>query len=52
MEIALSHLRMLLSEAAQLGATYTLPHTGVIKPFLTQAEAFRQYGRTTVESWG
>ena len=51
MEIAQSHLRIMLAEAAELGAIRALAQAGVIKPFLTQAEAFRQYGRTTVESW-
>jgi hypothetical protein len=51
MEISLPHLRTMLSEAAELGATRALAQAGVIKPFLTQAEAFRLYGRGNVESW-
>jgi hypothetical protein len=51
MEIATSHFLKMLTEAAELGAIRALAQAGVIKPFLTQAEAFRQYGRATVESW-
>jgi hypothetical protein len=51
MEISLPHLRVMLSEAAELGATRALAQAGVIKPLVTKAEAYRIYGRANVESW-
>jgi hypothetical protein len=51
MEIPLSHLRVMLGEAAELGATRALTLAGVLKPCITKAEAFRMYGRANVESW-
>jgi hypothetical protein len=51
MEISIPHLRVLLSEAAELGATRALAQAGAIKPYIKKSDAFRLYGKTTVESW-
>lgn len=51
MEISIPHLRVMFAEAAELGATCALAKAGIIKPFLKKAEAYRMYGRKTVEGW-
>jgi hypothetical protein len=51
MEISIPHLRVMLAESAELGATKALIGAGVIKPFLKKAEAYRLYGRTNVDRW-
>ncbi|EHQ28999.1 hypothetical protein [Mucilaginibacter paludis] len=51
MDIPLSHLRALLAEAAELGATRALIKVGILKPFLKKAEANRLYGRTNIDKW-
>lgn len=51
MEIAETELSVLVSAAAQLGATIALVRTGHLKPYLTKSEAFRRYGRKNIEKW-
>lgn len=51
MEISITHLRILLSEAAELGAIKALAKAGVIRPFINKSEAFKLYGRTNIEKW-
>ena len=51
--IELTHhtLILLIQKAAELGAKQTLCRTGKLKPYLTKAQAFREYGRANIESW-
>lgn len=51
MEITKAELSYLLSQAAELGAMTALAKTGVIKPYVKRSDAFRMYGRGTVERW-
>jgi hypothetical protein len=53
MEITLQpfELRTLLADAAELGASRALSQTGAQKPYLSMAEACRQYGRRIVNRW-
>ncbi|NQX54443.1 hypothetical protein HQN86_12530 [Pedobacter panaciterrae] len=44
-------LVFILRSAAELGAKKALCATGLIKPYLSKAEAFRLFGRANVESW-
>nr|WP_199156651.1 hypothetical protein [Pedobacter sp. ASV2] len=44
-------LKVLLKNAAELGAKVALSKTGQLKPFLNKSEAFRLYGRKNVEHW-
>lgn len=40
-----------MQKAAELGAKHTLCRTGKLKPYLTKAQAFREYGRANIEHW-
>lgn len=53
MELQLSthQLKMLIREAAEMGAILALTQTGKLKPYLKKSEAFRKYGRRQVEHW-
>lgn len=51
MEISKTQLSNLLAQAAELGAMTALSKTGVIKPFVKRSDAFRMYGRGTIERW-
>ena len=44
-------LRNMLTDAAKLGATQALADSGAIKPFMNKSEAYRAYGRASVDSW-
>lgn len=44
-------LAQLLSDAAEMGANKALSKTGVIKPWLSKAEAYRMYGERIVKRW-
>jgi hypothetical protein len=50
-EIDLKELRQLLADAAELGAKMALIESGQERGYLKQSEAFRVYGRATVERW-
>jgi hypothetical protein len=50
-ELSNHTLFLLLQTAAELGAKQTLCRTGIIKPYLTKAQAYREYGRSNIESW-
>ncbi len=51
MEITRIQLAELLTEAAEMGAKKALSEAGIIKPYLKKSEAFKLYGRSTVERW-
>jgi hypothetical protein len=50
-QISSHHLALIIQAAAELGAKAALSATGKLKPYLTKAEAFRQYNRSAVEKW-
>ena len=49
--LELFELRNLLADAAELGATRALIHVGQLRPFLSQSEAYKIYGRKLIERW-
>ncbi len=51
MEIEAFQLRNMLIAAAELGATRALIKVGKIKPFMSKSEAYKLYGRGTVDRW-
>ena len=44
-------LQEIINESAAMGTIIALVATGVIKPYLKKAEAFRKFGRYRVEQW-
>jgi hypothetical protein len=44
-------LKLIIREAAEMGALQTLTRTGKLKPYLKKSEAFRKYGRANIENW-
>lgn len=44
-------LRGLLADAAELGAQRALIMAGELAPYMSKAEAYRQYGRSQVDRW-
>lgn len=53
MEVRLNHaeLRRLLQESFLAGHNQAKEDLGVIKPFISKAEAYRKYGRSVVDRW-
>lgn len=51
MEISPTELRNIIAEAMDLQEQKTLSSLGILKPFITQTEAFELYGRGVVERW-
>lgn len=53
MEVRLNYteLRRLLTESFVAGHNQAKEDLGVIKPFISKAEAYRKYGRSTVDRW-
>jgi len=50
-QISDHQLKLIIQEAAEMGAVLTLTKTGRIKPYLKKSEAFRKYGRSKIENW-
>lgn len=44
-------LNSLFVYAAELGAKQALCAVGILKPYMTKAEAFRLFGRKNIEHW-
>lgn len=44
-------LRRMLADAMEMGVNKTLIETGVIKQHVSRSEAYRRYGRKTVDRW-
>nr|WP_068890397.1 hypothetical protein [Pedobacter panaciterrae] len=44
-------ITLIIKSAAELGARRALCATGHLKPYLTKAQAFREYGRANIEHW-
>jgi hypothetical protein len=51
MEISTHQLKVIIQEAAEIGALHALARTGQVKPFLKKNEAYRRFGRYKVERW-
>jgi len=51
MEINPFQLKLITEAAAELGALSALIKTGKVKPYLNKSEAFKAFGRATVENW-
>jgi hypothetical protein len=51
MELSPIQLELIINEAAELGAIAALTKAGNIKPYLKKSQAFKVYGRNTVEHW-
>jgi 2-iminoacetate synthase ThiH len=47
----LYELKVIIREAAQLGAKEALVQAGLTSRYLTQTSAYKQYGRKMVENW-
>lgn len=50
-ELTAHALGLLLQHASELGAKQALAQTGVIRPFISKAEAYRLYGYALVDHW-
>lgn len=44
-------LAQMLQGAAELGGIVALTEVGQLRPYLSKAEAYRKYGRGSVEKW-
>jgi hypothetical protein len=51
MRISENQLAAMLQDAAELGAKSALSQVGLIKPYISKAEANRMVGQRTVERW-
>ncbi len=51
MQLSPQQLKLIIKEAAELGAVIALTKVGKIKPYLKKSEAFRKYGRANIENW-
>jgi len=49
--INVNHLNKMLTDAAELGARRIAKELGISKPFMSQNEAWKIYGRRTIERW-
>lgn len=49
--ISTQQLKMVIREAAEMGAIQALTKAGKLKPYLKKSEAFRKYGRANIEQW-
>lgn len=50
-EISSHQLKIIIQEAAEMGAVLALAKVGKLKPYLKKSEAFRKYGRANIENW-
>ena len=50
-EISSHQLKIIIQEAAEMGAILALAKVGKLKPYLKKSEAFRKYGRANIENW-
>lgn len=44
-------LASLLADAAEMGANNALAKAGLLKPYMSKADAYRKYGTRTVQRW-
>ena len=50
-QISAHQLKLIIQQAAELGAIQALIKAGKLKPYLKKSEAFRKYGRANIEHW-
>lgn len=50
-QISTHQLKLIIQEAAEMGAIQALTKAGKLKPYLKKTEAFRKYGRANIEQW-
>lgn len=50
-QISPHQLKIIIREAAEMGAIHALIKAGKLKPYLKKSEAFRKYGRANIEHW-
>lgn len=50
-QISSQQLKIIIQEAAEMGAILALTQVGKLKPYLKKSEAFRKYGRANIENW-
>lgn len=50
-QISTHQLKLIIQEAAEMGAIQALTKAGKLKPYLKKSEAFRKYGRANIEQW-
>ena len=50
-KISTHQLKLIIQEAAEMGAIQALTKAGKLKPYLKKSEAFRKYGRANIEHW-
>jgi hypothetical protein len=50
-QISSHQLKIIIQEAAEIGAIQALTKVGKLKPYLKKSEAFRKYGRANIENW-
>ena len=51
MEISEVDLRRLLTDVAEIAVQKTLIATGNLKPYISLNQAYKMYGRSTVDRW-
>ena len=44
-------LKLIIREAAEMGAIQALTKAGKLKPYLKKSDAYRKYGRANIEQW-
>lgn len=49
--ISSHQLKLIIRDAAEMGAIQALTKAGKLKPYLKKSEAFRKYGRANIEQW-
>lgn len=51
MELSPETIGLIIKHAIELGATTALIKAGKLKPYLKKSEAFKKFGRVTIEHW-
>jgi len=51
LQISTHQLKLIIAEAAEMGAVMALIKTGKVRPYMKKSEAFRKYGRANIEKW-
>jgi hypothetical protein len=50
-QISTHQLKLIIAEAAEMGAVMAMIKTGKVRPYMKKSEAFRKYGRANIEKW-
>ena len=51
LQISTHQVKLIIAEAAEMGAVMAMIKTGKVKPYMKKSEAFRKYGRANIEKW-